>query len=159
MLAAALAIAALAGGPLALLYFQFRHWLLAAVVWLVPLVALISCLRVAWIRPVPLLEAAFFAMACAFVLGEAIARGICAGLKPRAAASRATRDIAAAAGPLAAAYGLALAADGAASGWWAQSGLAWAPFLLALAAVLAAGWLSTILPYTEEFVARANLAR
>ncbi len=159
MPAAALALAVFVGGPLAALYVQLRSWPLAAMAWLAPLGALACCLLAPGAQVVALLAAALFAMTCAFALGDGFVRGVCAGIEPRAAVPRAALDTAAAAVPVVAAYGLSFVADGIATGGLGAWSLAPAAFLLAAAAVWAAVWLSTLFPYTEEFVARANLAR
>lgn len=157
------AIAASFGAAAAIVYLQLRHVALAVLVLVTPALA-IAALDAGYARE-PFDESVIqilvyvFAAVCGQLLAQRLVRGICDGLPPRKAFRNGCKDLGWVIGPVAAAAILPALAN---MVYPQLLGLAvyYLLYLLcATAAVVAAVGAAAWLPYTEDFVARANLAR
>jgi hypothetical protein len=163
MAAAALFVCAVLGSFVAIAQLQLRHLALAALVVAGPLLALAALDAAA---PAFLTDdgdgeifAALFALACGQLIAHRAVRGLCEGAAPGAAMRQAAKRIFWVAGPVAAASFLPTMArltGSQAFDAFAAHGAIVLAALLGMAAALAA---ATFLPYTEDFVVRANAAR
>jgi len=146
------------GIPCAIFYAYLRHWVFAVLALSPPL----SVLAVAaLIGPDGLgsaIAASLFGTICALLLGDLIARGICAGRSRSEIAFDASQLVLFAVGTLFAAYLLSLWADGfilAREGASIYTMLFGAGF----SSALVGAWLCSLFPFSEQFIARANSTR
>lgn len=144
------------------IYLYLRHAGLTAVALAAPLAAAGAA---AWLAYDLFNNEAVFALAGIFgvaflcAVADRMSRGICAGMTPGRAAMRASRDSLFIVGPALAGV-VALALAFAASTPVRPVGVAIFEALPAVfAASLAAVWATALLPYTEQFIERANRAR
>jgi hypothetical protein len=156
-------IAGLVGAVALIAYFELRHWALAALVAVAPLcVPAASVIAPAFNRAIlPGAPAAYpFGAAVVLLLGTRIVREVCDGVAPRAAVRHAFAREGTAVALAVAALLLAMLAGAALDpGWRAEYEVSALFFAAMLAVVFAASWLSRWFPYSEGFIARANLAR
>jgi hypothetical protein len=155
----ALVVAACVGVSCAVFYIQLRHWIFALPA-LVPPIAVFS--SAALLRQNAMdqaLIAALFGTLCALSLGDQMIRGVSAGLVRRELASKASRFVMFAAGPVFTAYLLSLCADALILDDWHTCATIALLFAVSFAVAFAGLWFCAFVPFSEQFVARANAAR
>ncbi len=142
-----------------LAYALLRHVYLAVLTVAAPFCVLGAFfLPYAWRGPDVQL-AMFFAPMCTLLILDRMSRSICTGRTPRAAFALALEEIAASVGPVLIAYMLALFVLGPETMTWARRAGDAVAIVIAFAFSLALGGVAILLPYPEDFIARANAAR
>lgn len=156
----ALAIAGFLCVLAVLAYALLRHVYLAALTIAAPLCVLAASfvLPHAW-RGLDMTVAVLFAPVCTLLINDRVSRSVCMGMPAREAVALALKEIAAAAGPILTAYVLALFVLD--PGWmaWTSRASDAVTAVAAFAVSLALGTVAMWLPYSEDFIARANAAR
>ncbi|HTT99755.1 MAG TPA: hypothetical protein VMF58_17025 [Rhizomicrobium sp.] len=159
MISWALDIAGCIGIPCVLFYVILRHWIFVVLALWPPILVLTAVVFFGQPNEEQIFTSILFGGVATLSLADEAVRGVCAGFARAKIASSMLRVAVSAIVPLLFAYLLTLCADIFISrDWFASKSLA-AQFTFGFAAALTGAWLCAHVPFSEQFIARANAAR